>query len=66
MKKYACSYDSNSVEYKKDQRTSFLIHFAIYLMVVGGQWKIWLLSGGHHHFPIWITLFWGMGCVFTL
>lgn len=61
MKKYSCSYDSNSVEHKKVHGMGFLIHFAIYLMVVGGQWKVWLFSGGHHHFPIWITLFWGIG-----
>ncbi len=61
MKKYACSSDSNSAEYKKDQRTGFLIHFAIYLMVVGSQWKVWSFSDMHHNSPIWMTLFWGIG-----
>ncbi len=61
MKNQACQYDRNDNYDIEKAKRSFLIHFAIYLIVVGSQWKVWLFSGMGYPFPIWVTFFWGIG-----
>ena len=46
MKNQACQYDRNDNYDIEKAKRSFLIHFAIYLIVVGSQWKVWLFSVG--------------------
>lgn len=61
MKNKTCRIDPNDIKAVEKARKGFLIHFIIYLIVVGSQWKVWLFSGGGYPFPIWVTFFWGIG-----
>jgi hypothetical protein len=49
------------VEAKYDERNSLLIHLISFAGVNVLVWLIWLLSTGGFPWPLFITLFWGIG-----
>ena len=52
------------IKKKHKERQDFLTHIAIYLMVNGLLWTIWIATGADSHpWPMWSTVFWGLGVV---
>ncbi len=49
------------VEAKYDERNALLIHFASYAGVNVLVWAIWLFSTGGFPWPLFVTVFWGIG-----
>jgi len=51
------------VETKYDERNALLIHFTSYAGVNVLVWATWLFSGGGFPWPLFVTVFWGIGMV---
>ncbi|MYD11865.1 MAG: 2TM domain-containing protein [Chloroflexi bacterium] len=51
------------VEAKYDERYALLIHFTSYAGVNALVWATWLFSGGGFPWPLFVTVFWGIGMV---
>ena len=49
------------VEAKYDERNALLIHFTSYAGVNVLVWATWLFSGGGFPWPLFVTIFWGIG-----
>ena len=49
------------VEAKYDERNALLIHFTSYAGVNILVWAMWLFSGGGFPWPLFVTVFWGIG-----
>ena len=49
------------VEAKYDERNALLIHFASYAGINIMVWAIWLFSSGGFPWPLFVTVFWGIG-----
>lgn len=49
------------VEAKYDERNALLIHFTSYAGVNVLVWAIWLFSAGGFPWPLFVTVFWGIG-----
>ena len=56
---------SLAAERLKD-RSDFRWHLITYLVVNAMLWAIWAIGGGGGSppWPVWVTLFWGIGLVF--
>jgi hypothetical protein len=52
------------------KRAGFRKHLSVYIIIVGSLWAIWWITIGRktgftgYPWPIWITLFWGIGLAF--
>jgi hypothetical protein len=48
------------------ERNDFRWHLITYLVINGMMWVIWAVVHGVHSYPwpIWLTLFWGIGLAF--
>lgn len=44
-------------------RADFKMHLAVYLVVNGGLWLLWIFTSGvsSHPWPVWPTIGWGIG-----
>ena len=51
------------VEAKYDERNALLIHFTSYAGVNVMVWAIWLIAAGGFPWPLFVTVFWGIGMV---
>ena len=49
------------VEAKYDERNALLIHLISYAGVNILVWMIWLFAAGGFPWPLFVTLFWGIG-----
>ena len=49
------------VEAKYDERNALLIHFTSYAGVNVLVWAIWLFAAGGFPWPLFVTVFWGIG-----
>lgn len=48
------------------EHSDFRWHLITYVVINGMFWVIWALANGvhSHPWPIWLTLFWGIGVAF--
>ena len=46
-------------------RADFKNHFVVYIIINGGLWLLWLVTGGINSYPwpVWPTIGWGIGLV---
>ena len=45
------------------KRRDFASHLFVFVVVNGGFWAVWALTGGSDPWPAWITGIWGIGIV---
>ena len=41
-------------------RIGFVVHAAVYVLVIIGLWIVWALTGAGHPWPVWPMLGWGL------